>query len=56
VGSDEKVKKTVKDWFNGFPADFYDADIQKLVTRNKCLNLHMDHVEKRYKVLGNDVK
>jgi hypothetical protein len=29
--SDEKVKKTVKDFFNGLAADFYDAGIQKLV-------------------------
>jgi histone-lysine N-methyltransferase SETMAR len=33
VGSDEEVKKTVKDWFNGLAADFYDAGIQKLITR-----------------------
>jgi hypothetical protein len=32
MGSDEHVKKTVKDWFNGLAADFYDADIQKLIT------------------------
>jgi hypothetical protein len=39
-------KKTVKDWFNGLAADFYDAGIQKLVTRYKCPNLHEDYVEK----------
>jgi hypothetical protein len=31
MGSDEEVKKTVEDWFNGLAADFYDAGIQKLV-------------------------
>jgi hypothetical protein len=30
--SDKEVKKTVKDWFNGLAADFYDAGIQKLIT------------------------
>jgi hypothetical protein len=30
MGNDEEVKKTVKDWFNGLAADFYDAGIQKL--------------------------
>jgi hypothetical protein len=29
MGSDEEVEKTVKDWFNGLGADFYDAGIQK---------------------------
>jgi hypothetical protein len=28
----KKLKKTVKDWFNGLAADLYDAGIQKLVT------------------------
>jgi hypothetical protein len=32
MGSDEEVKKTVRDWFSGPAADFYDASIQKLVT------------------------
>jgi hypothetical protein len=46
----------VKDSFNGLAADFYDAGIQKLVTRyDKCLNLHGDHVEK-FKACSNDVK
>jgi hypothetical protein len=27
MGSDEDVKKTVKDWFNGLAADFYNAGI-----------------------------
>jgi hypothetical protein len=45
--SDEKVKKTVKDWFSGLVANFYNAGIQKLITRfNKCLNLYGDSVEK----------
>jgi histone-lysine N-methyltransferase SETMAR len=47
MGSNEEVKKTVKDWFNGLAADFYNAGIQKLVARyDKCLNLHGDYVEK----------
>jgi hypothetical protein len=47
MGSNEEIKKTVKDWFNGLMADFYDAGIQKLVTRyDKCLNLHGDYAEK----------
>jgi histone-lysine N-methyltransferase SETMAR len=32
IGSDEEVKKNVKDWFNGLAADFCDAGMQKLVT------------------------
>jgi hypothetical protein len=32
IGSDEEVKKTVKDWFTGLATDFYDAGIQKFVT------------------------
>jgi hypothetical protein len=32
MGSDEEVKKMVKDWFNGLAADFYNAGTQKLVT------------------------
>jgi hypothetical protein len=47
VGSNEKVKQTVKDWFHGLVADFYDAGIQKLIARyDKCPNLHWDYVEK----------
>jgi hypothetical protein len=38
---------SVKDWFNGLGADFYEAGIQKLVTGcDKCLNLYGDYVEK----------
>jgi hypothetical protein len=44
IVSDEEVKK-VTNWFNGLAADFYDAGINKLVTRYKCLNLHGDYVE-----------
>jgi hypothetical protein len=40
MGSDEDVKKTVKDWLYGLAADLYDAGIQKLVTGYKCPNLH----------------
>jgi hypothetical protein len=43
--SDEEMKKTIKDWFNGLAADFYIADIRKLVTRYKCLSLVTDYVE-----------
>jgi hypothetical protein len=32
MGSDEEVKKAVKDWFTRLAADFYDAGMQKLVT------------------------
>jgi hypothetical protein len=47
-GSIEEVQKTVKDWFNGLAADFYNAGIQKIITQyhDKCLNLHRDYVEK----------
>jgi hypothetical protein len=30
--NDEQVKKTIKDWFSGLAADFYDAHIQELIT------------------------
>jgi hypothetical protein len=46
MDSDEDVKKTVKDWFSGREAGFYDTGIGKLVPRYKCLNLHGDCVEK----------
>jgi hypothetical protein len=42
----KKLKKMIKDRFNGLAADFYGPDIQKLITRYKCLNLHGDYVEK----------
>jgi hypothetical protein len=46
MGRGEDVKKMVKDWFSGLVADFYDAGIQKLITRcAKYLNLHGDYVE-----------
>jgi hypothetical protein len=49
MGSTEEVKNMVKDWFNKLAADFYNAGIQKLVTRyNKFLNLHGDYEEKCY--------
>jgi hypothetical protein len=34
MGSDEEVKKTVKDWFNGLAADLYHAGMQKLVSHD----------------------
>jgi hypothetical protein len=30
--SNEEVKKTVKEWFSGLTAQFYDAGIRKLIT------------------------
>jgi hypothetical protein len=42
----EDVKKSVKDLSNGLAAVFYDAGIQKIVTRYKCLNLHSHYVKK----------
>jgi hypothetical protein len=30
MASNEEVKKTVKDWFSGQAADFYDGGTQKL--------------------------
>jgi hypothetical protein len=45
--SNEKVKKTVKDWFNGLAPDFYNTGIQKLITQyDKCLNFHADYAGK----------
>jgi hypothetical protein len=50
-------RQTDRDWFSGLAADFYDADMQKLVTQyNKCLNLHGDYVEKLFDVCSKDVK
>jgi hypothetical protein len=45
MGSDEEMKKMVKDWFSGLVADFYDADILKLITQYKSLNLHQNYVQ-----------
>jgi hypothetical protein len=33
LGSNEEVKKTVKDWSNGLATDFCYAGIQKLITQ-----------------------
>jgi hypothetical protein len=45
--SDEEMRKVVKDWFNGCVANFYNAGIQKLVTRyHKCLGVHGEYVGK----------
>jgi uncharacterized protein YpuA (DUF1002 family) len=47
MGSDEDMKKLVKDWFNEVAADLNNAGIQKLVTQyNKYQNLHGDYVGK----------
>jgi hypothetical protein len=52
---DEERKKTVKEWFSGLAADFYDTGKHKLVTRyGKCLNLYRDYVDKLLKVCSND--
>jgi hypothetical protein len=32
MGNGEQLNKTVKDWFSGLAADFYDAGTHKLVT------------------------
>jgi hypothetical protein len=46
MDSNAEVKTTVKEWFSGLAADFYDAGIQKLATRyDKRLSLHGDYVE-----------
>jgi hypothetical protein len=55
-GSDEEVKKTVKDWFNRLAADLYNVGIQKLITQHKCLNLLGDYVGKLFNACCNDVK
>jgi hypothetical protein len=39
------VKKTLKDWFNGLAADFYEGNMWKLVIQYKHLNLHRDFVK-----------
>jgi hypothetical protein len=47
MGSNEEVKKVVKDWFNELAADFYNVGTQKHSTQyDKCLNLNGDYVEK----------
>jgi hypothetical protein len=45
MSSHEDVKKKVKDWLIWTGGRFYDAGIQELVTRNKCLNLQRVYVE-----------
>jgi hypothetical protein len=32
MGSNEEMKKMVKDWFSGLAADFYNAGLKKLST------------------------
>jgi hypothetical protein len=47
MGSDEELKKMVKNWFCVLATDFYDAGIQKHITQyDKCLNLHGDYIGK----------
>jgi hypothetical protein len=57
MGSDVEVKQTVEGWCSGLAADFYDAGIQKLVTRcDKWLNHHKDYAENLFNVCCNDAK
>jgi hypothetical protein len=47
MGNEKEVKKTVKDWFSGLMADFYNTGIWKCGTQyDKCLNLQGDSAEK----------
>ena len=51
--SDDEVKAAVRQWFRSQTADFYCSGIAKLVLRwDKCLNGHVDYVEKWWKVQG----
>jgi hypothetical protein len=43
---DNKVKEAVSMWFASQVASFYNAGIQKLVPRYKCLNNGGNYVEK----------
>jgi histone-lysine N-methyltransferase SETMAR len=43
---DNEVKDAVNTWFATHAASFYDAEIQKLVPRYKCLNNGGSYVEK----------
>jgi histone-lysine N-methyltransferase SETMAR len=42
---DDKVKEAINMWFASQAASFYDAGIQKLVSRYKCLNNSGNYVE-----------
>jgi hypothetical protein len=43
---DDQVKEAVNTWFASQAASFYDAEIQKLVPRYKCLNHGGNYIEK----------
>jgi len=44
---DDEVQEEVMMWFKGEAADFYDSEIQRLVSRlNKCLDNTSNYVEK----------
>jgi hypothetical protein len=43
---DDEINKAVNAWFALQAASFYDAGIQKLVPRYKCLNNRENYVEK----------
>jgi hypothetical protein len=43
---DDKVKEVINTWFASQAASFYDAGIQKLLSRYKCLNNGGNYVEK----------
>lgn len=43
--SDDVLKGTVTNWFNGQVADFFDEGFQTLVPQlNKCLDIDGDYV------------
>jgi hypothetical protein len=44
---DNKVKEAVYMWFASQAASFYDAGVQKLVPRYKCLNNGGNYVKKQ---------
>jgi hypothetical protein len=44
--NDNEVKEAVNTWFASQAASFYNAEIQKLVARYKCLNNGENYVEK----------
>jgi hypothetical protein len=52
--SNSADEKTFKDWFSELAADFYDADINKLVTPfNLCLDNHWNNLECDLRVTSN---
>jgi hypothetical protein len=46
----DDVKEAVNTWFASQAASFYDAGIQKLVPRYKCLNNGGNYIENKCKV------